>query len=290
MLENRINYKKDFLRLIVLTLFNTLIFLSPAWGDLSMGIAPERFDWQEFSGGQTVVHEGGLRYSLRLNWTQDRQDRVFFGYGGKLYLGTVNYDGYNLASGAPATTTTTYSGFQNEGRFTIRFPLSGLFLLDVTTGLGWDHWSRMIESQIEDYDIVYLKMGPRFSQKGEKGLWFAMGGKYPLYTLENAHLTDIGFDRNPPLHPGSQLSLYANLGYRFNPLLEIVIDYDSYRFSESQREAVNWFGRPAFVYQPASNMEIYGLQLIIHFQPRVQERQSPAIDSSTRDEIKLNIF
>lgn len=276
------------MHLLVLIIFQLLFFLSPAWGSVSAGMGPEYFDWRELDAdGKQFLEESGFRYAVRLDWTQDRKDRVFFGYEGKLYLGAVKYDGQTLETGVPVTTTTSYSGFQNEGHLNLRSSLNNSLSLDVITGLGWDHWNRNIQGQVEDYDIVYVKLGPRLSQKGEEGIWFTIGGKYPLYTFENAHLTDIGFDQNPPLHPGRQLSLYANCGFRFNPLFEIVIDYDSYRFSESQREAVNWIGHgPRLVRQPESNMWILGLQLVFHLQQRQPDPPLPTIDSSASDGLK----
>ncbi len=276
------------MHLLVLILFQLLFFPGPAWGSVSAGMGPEYFDWRELdAGGKQFLEESGFRYAFRLDWTQDRKDRVFFGYGGKLYLGAVKYDGQTLDTKAPVTTTTDYSGFQNEGNLNLRYSINTAVWLDVTTGLGWDHWNRNIQGQMEDYDIVYVKLGPRLSQKGEEGFWFTIGGKYPLYTFENAHLTDIGFDRNPPLHPGRQLTLYANFGFRFNPQFEIVMDYDAYRFSESPQEAVIWIGHgPRLVQQPESNMWILGLQLVLHFRQRPPDPSLPAIDSSASDSLK----
>ncbi|MFI5305595.1 MAG: hypothetical protein ACHQYP_12475, partial [Nitrospiria bacterium] len=70
----------------------------------------------------------------------------------------------------------------------------------------------------------------------------------------------LGFDQNPILHPGKQLSLYLNLGYRLNSRWEGRLYYDSYHFSESPRENVTQGGAPAgYVFQPESIMNLIGL-------------------------------
>ncbi len=269
------------LRVFIFLILQLLTFFNPVQAALSAGFGPEHFLWREFNpDGSQALEESGFRYALQLHWEQEKPMGFLFGYEGKLYLGTVRYDGMTLGTNpVPVTTDTTYSGLQNEGILVSRKPLNDLFTLDLMTKLGWDHWSRNINpqnsNQLEEYDIIFLKMGPLLQyQRANKRLWFGAGGKFPLYTFENAHintvcyglsLTDPQFsnciDKNPPLHPGQQLSFYANIEYGFNSLWAITLYYDSYRFSKSSYENETQHG----FYQPESFMDLIGLQGIYHF-------------------------
>ena len=257
------------LRILSFILLHLFFFINFAHGAVSVGIGPEHFLWREYKrNGSQVLEESGFRGALRLNWEQDRSHGFLFGYSGKLYLGTVNYDGQTWG-GTPVFTDTTYSGFQNEGSFILRQPITGTSIIDIITALGWDHWTRSIRnqnaSQVEEYDILYLRLGPLFSFQGKRGPWLGAGGKVPLYTYENGHIDTIGFDQNPILHPGKQLWFYVNLGYWFNSKWEGTLYYDSYRFSESPQENVTQNGVPeGTVYQPQSSMDLIGIRGIYH--------------------------
>jgi len=93
------------------------------------------------------------------------------------------------------------------------------------------------------------------------GWIFGLGVKYPFYTHEDAHMTDLGFDRNPALKPGGGASLYGNLSCRLNEKLRLTVYYDGYEFRQSPAEAVNGTTGPTAVVQPASTMSVIGLKL-----------------------------
>ena len=265
--------KNKFFTITLYFIFLGLFFFpSFAYGKVSVGIGPEYFLWREYSPtGQPLLEEAGYRYSLRLHWTENRSDGVLFGYHGKLYGGTVIYNGQTLATPpTPVTTDTFYSGFLSEGELIFRLPLESAGNIDGIVRLGWDHWTRNIKnqnnSQLEDYDILFLKLGSAYGQISEKGLWVGGGIKLPFYTFENAYLNTIGFDQNPALHPGRQLSFYLDIGLRLNSKLEFIGYYDSYRFSESPKENVTQNGAPkGVVFQPKSYMDLIGVQAIYHF-------------------------
>lgn len=241
---------------------------------VSVGAGPEYFSWKEFdSAGRQVLEEKGYRVAAWLHLDQIRKDPFLFGYSGKLYGGSVNYDGQTWG-GTPVTTDTGYSGLQNEGSLTWRYPLPSGLLLDLKTGLGWDRWRRSIKNpfsnsdQVEVYDIFYLKIGPGVSYPGYRNqrLWMNFGGKLPFYTFEDAQINRLGFDQNPPLHPGKQVSLYLSMGYQLNSSWEIAAVYDSYRFSPSQKESVTQNGTPVgTVIQPESSLDLYGIHASYRF-------------------------
>jgi len=96
------------------------------------------------------------------------------------------------------------------------------------------------------------------------------GIKYPLYTFEQAHLADIGFDSDVDLSPGKQVSGYAkwqmNWGRETDkPRFGVSIYYDSYRFSASDSKTVSAGGYLFRVYQPESRMDVLGARLEYFF-------------------------
>src|SRR3990172_8134655 len=70
----------------------------------------ESFQWKEFEGGERLLKESGLRFSIGGNLGNDlmREQGFIYDIDGKLYLGRVNYDG-QTQSGQPAKTDTEYN-------------------------------------------------------------------------------------------------------------------------------------------------------------------------------------
>ena len=92
----------------------------------------------------------------------------------------------------------------------------------------------------------------------------SLGFKYPVWTYENAHFDEIGFDSNPILHPGKEVSPYGSLGYRFTPKLQLAVYYDGFRFSGSAPVQTNEIAHglgPTTLVQPDTTMSIYGIRL-----------------------------
>lgn len=237
----------------------------------SAGAGIEHFSWKEFdSTGQQVLEEMGYRAVFRLHLNQVRNDQFLLGYSGKLYGGIVNYNGETQdVPHIPVNTDTRYLGLQNEGLIARRYTLASGLLLDLNAGLGWDFWRRNIRNpfsdsyQIESYSIFYLKAGPGLSYPfgHNQSISIDFGGKLPFYTFENAYLNTLGYDQNPLLHPGLRGSLYLNAGYRINNDFEILAEYDTYRFVQSQQELVSKNGLLYLVFQPESSMDLIGIQI-----------------------------
>lgn len=224
----------------------------------------ERFRWAEDT--QPGVTETGPRFGIGLAWTQDRDSGWIAAWRGELYGGSVEYSGAELfPPNNPVKGTTEYTGFITElqGRYR---PLGGNAAL--VSGLGFDYWNRQLtDVQKEEWYVVFARLGAELGDRARRGGGFFAGGgvKYPVYILEDAHLTDIGFDSNPKLHPGRSPSLYAEIGYRFSGQWTLTGYYDSYRFRESPAENTSVGGAPFLVFQPESRVDTYGLRLHLHF-------------------------
>ena len=72
----------------------------------------ESFHWREST--TPSVSESGPRFGLGGSWRQEKDAGWLLGWRGKLYWGSVDYNGALLFTGAPATGTTDYAGASNE--------------------------------------------------------------------------------------------------------------------------------------------------------------------------------
>jgi len=225
----------------------------------------EYFDWHE-STTPSVQETGPLALG-GLIWLQDRDRGLLFGYRGEIYAGSVNYDGANLFTGAPLQSTTQYLGMSNEAQLRYRIPAGRTEHVDVMLSLGADIWNRQLSSdQNETWLVGYTRLGLELAPQAATAGWIAsIGLKYPFYVHENAHLTDIGFDQNPTLSPGGNVSGYVSFGYRFGGHWSVVGFYDSYRFLQSSTVQVTSGGAVFDVYQPKSSMDVVGVTVLYSF-------------------------
>jgi len=224
----------------------------------------ERFRWAEDT--QPGVTESGPRFGIGLGWTQDRESGWLLAWRGELYGGSVQYNGAELfPPNNPVRGTTEYTGAVTELRGIYRTPGGNAALI---SGLGFDYWNRQLtDVQKEEWYVIFARLGVELGNRARRGGGLFAGGgvKYPVYIIEDAHLTDIGFDSNPKLHPGRAPSLYAEIGYRFSGQWSVTGYYDSYRFRESPAEHTSAGGAPFIVFQPQSSADTYGLRLHVHF-------------------------
>ena len=245
------------------TICIALMFASgSAAAEFSASLGIEHFRWKE--AGTPSVTETGPMLALGLAYTQEKDDGLLFAYRGRAYFGDVDYKGAGLFIGTPISGTTSYVGMSNEGqiRWRAQIPDRPEYYFDYLMALGWDTWERKLTSvQKEDYGIAFVRMGGEVAQKEGDGWIFGLGVKYPFYTREDAHMTDLGFDRNPLLRPGRGANLYGNLGFRLNDKFRVTAYYDGFEFRQSRSEAVNVSGIPGTVFQPASTMSVIGLKL-----------------------------
>lgn len=251
---------KPLSRMFILLLLGAVC--APARAEWSVHAQLERFRWREDS--QPRVKEMGARGGLGLGWTQDGSSGFLLRYRGTVYAGSVKYDGATLVTGTPVQGTTDYSGMVNELHALYR-PTETSFA-QIVAGLGVDYWQRSFPTtfnQQEDWRVVFLRIGLETGSR--RGLSAAAGVKYPVSTEEKAHLQDQGFDQNPPLHPGKELSVYADLGYRFSPHWRLAGYYDSYRFAESRKVTVTQGTTGFIVWQPRSTLDVLGLRVEYFF-------------------------
>jgi hypothetical protein len=157
----------------------------------------ESFRWEEFdSNDHRLLDETGARYHIggffgNLLKTQG----VIFNAEGKIYFGTVDYDG-QTQSGTPVESDVDYTGLMIEGVIGYRLPISNeKFAWDFLGGIGFDTWVRDIQDTTtasgqpvagyeEDYFIVNLKIGMGPCMRAGRWRGQLHGGvKYPLYTF-----------------------------------------------------------------------------------------------------------
>jgi len=235
-----------------------------ARAEWDLNVKVERFRWAEDT--QPGVTETGPRFGLGLAWTQDRESGWLARWRGEIYGGSVEYNGAQLfPPNDPVKGTTEYTGFITELLALYRTSGGGAALL---AGLGFDYWNRQLSSiQAEEWYVTFVRLGGEIGNRTRRGGGFFAGAgvKYPIYIAEDAHLTDIGFDSNPTLHPGRAPSLYAEIGHRFAENWTLTGYYDSYRFKKSPEESTSLGGVPFRVFQPESKVDTFGIRLHIHF-------------------------
>jgi hypothetical protein len=242
----------------------------------NMQVDIQAFHWREFGGaGERLLQEKGAR--LAVGGAYDNFQRtnsgVLYSINGKLYLGTVNYDG-QTQSGIAATTDTRYLGVNLEalGGYRIGQGVS----LDVFGGIGLDDWLRSIADGTsaigtpvygydEYYTIAYGKVGLGFFRTLANGNYrLQAGAKLPVYTSEYVDLGD-----GATLHPGIKPSVFANFQFDFgsgrHSRFAVALYYDSYRFCQSDPELLTSGGVTYVVVQPRSHMDVYGLRAGYYF-------------------------
>ena len=224
----------------------------------------EHFRWRETIAPS--VAESGVRYGVGGQWLPAKDTGWLLGWKGRLYRGSVDYDGATLFGGAPLRSTTSYTGVLNEFLAVYRPGGTRFGALDIVTGLGFDVWERRLSArQNETYTVAFLRLGVDYGARAAGG-WFGNGGvKQPIFVREYAHLRDNGFDQNPILHPGRGASVYGQLGYRFSSRWSLAGYYDGYRFGRSRAEPATLGGASFTVFQPKSRMEVLGLRLAFSF-------------------------
>jgi hypothetical protein len=237
-----------------------------AQADYGMWAGVEYLHWQEETSPIKVAEKGPLA-AFGFNWTQEKPAGWLFAYRGKLYLGSVRYEGALLFSpSTPASGTTDYSGMEHEAQVKWRVAKEN-YNIDPLIGLGINTWNRELSAnQKEMYTVLYVRTGVEFERAVPNGINGAVGVRYPLFTDENAYFNNSGYDNNPHLKPKGQLSAFANIGYRFTQELELTGYYESIKFDTSDPVSVNLNGTLfGHFYQPASTMNIFGLRLQYRF-------------------------
>jgi hypothetical protein len=238
--------------------------IQSANAELHLGGGLEYFDWREDTSPQ--VKETGPVAAFHAAWIQDKSSGVLFGAKGRVWTGSVDYEGASLVTNQPLSGTTDYFGLGGEGQLRFRTAVRGNHL-DFLLGLGWEYWLRQLtRSQSEEYTLLAARAGLETSP-GEKaaGLLAGIAVKYPFYVYENGNFKDIGARNNPILKPKGTASATAHLGYRLDNKWQIVGYYESVWLRASDPVYVDFPSGSAlpagFYYQPESHMNVFGLRL-----------------------------
>jgi hypothetical protein len=240
-----------------------LLVASPAHAQLAVTAAVEYFQWIEDTSPIEVREQGPL-FVLGLEYTQPKDKGWLFAYRGKVYGGSVEYDGALLsAPSVPVTSNTTYFGVTNEVQLRYRLAPRRSYWLDLVGGAGYDFWERELSSvQTEDYQVAYLRLGLALDTASDRGWMLGAGLKYPVWTEEDAHFTDFGYQQNPKLEPAGRVNPYVYAGFRFQSHLALFGYFDGYNFGDSDPVTVTTSaGGSTQFYQPASRQYNLGIGL-----------------------------
>jgi len=253
-----------------------MLLLLPQLGwamDFRISGGSESFTWGEYdTNGNKILDETGLRHFIAFDadsWIDSQWQSDF---GGRVYSGTVDYDG-QTQSGTAVTTDTDYDGIQFEAGFNYYPETAGQLdrnsgRLGIRMAVGADNWRRSILGSggyMENYSGTYGRVGAHF---GGAGFWsFNLGVKYPFAVSESVGLKDIGYASDVTLHPQGRFSVYGDLSLRFSRSWGMSLYYDSYRFAKSDPESVySPIDSVTYnVWQPESRMDIFGAKLSFTF-------------------------
>ncbi len=203
-----------------------------------MSLGVEYFNLIEnLDGRGELVNETGPMFVLGVDWTPGKNTGLIWGYRGEFYTGNVDYDGQTQL-GEPYLSTTEYLGTSQEGRLAWGWQMKSQHIVEVQSALGLEVFRRSIVNggtgdQMEDYQILYARLGGAYSGVASNRLSFNAGIKYPMAVREDAHLNELGLEDNPTLEPRSLVSLYAGMEFRFSKEFLVRLYYDGYRFETS---------------------------------------------------------
>ncbi len=239
-----------------------VIAASPARAQLAISAGIEYFQWKEDTA-PIEVREDGPMFVLGLDFTQPKDKGLLFAYRGKVYIGKVDYDGALLfAPNVPVDGDTEYKGTAHEVQLRWRLAPERGYWLDVLGSAGVDLWERELSDvQEEDYTIAFVRLGVELNATGDRGWTFGAGLKYPVWTEEDAHFDDLGFDQNPELEPEGKVMGFFHAGYRFQRHLALIAYLDGFNFGESDPVTVTSGGTSFQFFQPASRQYNWGLKL-----------------------------
>ena len=137
-----LHWQPKMLKKIAPSIFIVWALCSEAHAASSIGPSLEDYHWQETIPGSSLSPtETGLRYALNIQWTEDGNHGLLFGFHGRFYAGRVHYDTFTQQTNMPVSTTTQYSGAAHEGQLAYRTD-AGNYRLDYVGRVGVDSWQR----------------------------------------------------------------------------------------------------------------------------------------------------
>jgi len=235
-----------------------------AWAEAHFGGGIEYFHWEEAT--RPVVEEKGPVFALHLAYAQDKASGALLGLRGRVWAGTVDYDGALLATNTPISGTTDYFGLDGEVQGRMR-SVTGGQRIDGILALGVDSWNRQLtRDQSEQYLVLSLRLGFEIEPDGRRrGLLAGLGVNYPFYVYEDANFDDIGALNNPTLRPKGRVGYSAHLGFQIDERWRVLGYYDVMRLKASSAKFVDFVPASGltdgFYYQPDSDMTVFGLRV-----------------------------
>jgi hypothetical protein len=237
----------------------------------------ESFIWREFDAGQRAVKESGPLFGIGLVYSHEFEDHITFTPRGEIFFGSVDYDGHACSTDPitlqqtcqPATSTVGYFGLELDGDIGLRLKLDRSSFIEPFGGLGLRTWRRDIRNgtaadgsatagYIEDWSTVNFRLGMRGGVDLSKSskMFAEAGVKLPLYNVNTAYVSNIGYGPDVTLHPGKQASFFAETGIILSRIKASVF-YDGLRFSQSSPVSNGMF----VFFQPQSTADIYGVKI-----------------------------
>lgn len=236
--------------------------------DFRISAGTESFNWKEYdSSGIRLLKEDGLRHFVAFDANNTIDSYWDSDFSGRLYSGTVDYDG-QTQSGIKVATDTDYDGFQLEAGFRY-YPVSQNRVSlnqgrgGIRMAVGVDVWRRklndarlsdgsVILGYTEEYTTTYGRLAAYYGGGG----WYTLsaGVKYPFVTTEHVSLKDIGLPSDVTLRPQGRFSPYANIELQLSRHWGVQLYYDSYNFAESDSEMVGIYS----VTQPKIKQQVIG--------------------------------
>src|SRR5262249_60016228 len=140
----------------------------------------EHFRWAESTN--PGVTETGPMLGIGGGYRQLRPEGWQFGWRGRFYYGSVDYNGALLSTNQPATGTSEYTGIVNEGQAIYRLP-GNANGREVVSALGLDYWNRQRSADPrEEYWVASVKLGLNFDRRGPKSWVWGGDGEAAVWT------------------------------------------------------------------------------------------------------------
>jgi hypothetical protein len=240
----------------VSSLIALLAVSTPAHAQFHVEMGLESFHWLEHTD-PIQVKEDGPRVAFGAGYTMPAVSGPLFAVFGRFYAGSVDYNGALLNSpSSVATGTTKYTGGTEglAGRY--RWPNA----IDAVLGLEFDQWRReLTPDQREFYRFASVRLGAEHVATAQSP-WIAGGGlRILISSNEEATFTGSSGSLDVTLQPGLGTNGYAQAGVRFSPHFTVLGYWDGMRLEESDAVPI---GSNTVVFQPKSDMDLFGLRLI----------------------------
>lgn len=227
-----------------------------AYAQFQVEMGLESFHWLEHTD-PINVKEDGPRVAFGAGYVMPQVSGPLFTVFGRVYMGSVDYNGALLSNpSSPATGTTKYLGGTEGIGARYRWPDA----IDAVMGLEFDQWRRELTAeQREFYRFASVRFGLERVATA-RSPWIAGGGLRVLMSSnEEATFTGSSGSLDVTLKPGLGPNGYLHAGLRFTPHFTVLGYWDGMRLEESDPVPI---GSNTVVFQPKSDMNLFGVRLL----------------------------